>query len=563
MGDKPEKSKTVQEGVRSDATNAAIVGFYNTALKEAKRGRLDIAELGEAYEGMGSDLPIVGQYVEARRWLFDQADKIGIGRAVRVLYHSTETGARVSAALSAEAAVLAASNYGAASSTTLAAAAAMGAAAGPIGVGVAVVTGVLSALFGADDPKEQAERAKALVLARTTAKAALAGLDKWPPAARDMFLQTAAGKTLVTMASYVNDPLSFLAVPTIREQLRAAIYSETGVIVDDASLVAETKKRLDARNHLRIAIRQGHDDMKKIVIWTGPVGAKDVYGATVSGAEQTFIPCLGDRTPKCADLAESWTDASGRKLPGMLRAAKVSDAAGDAEIYLGAFSAGGHVVKRVLLNDADRAQVHAVLLADATYVAEWKDKASRIAAPIEGFVKFGLDAARDGRVFIATASSAPNKTWPTGAESLHAIRRAMEEARAGEGAMFDDVTAQADVYFPGLRPPVSILRCNNVLFADFGGAYKHPEHATVIAPVVWTAALPHLLGGASASPPSPAPPASPERPAEELAPSSGGWLSRATSFFKRLPTPIKLIGAGVAVATVVAAGSSSTPKKQE
>lgn len=554
-GDKQEKSQTAQEGAQSDATNDAIVAFYNTALKQAKSGRFDIAELGEAYEGMGADLPFIKQYVDARRALFLEADKLGIGRELRVIYHSTETGARVTAGLSAQAAVLAASNYGAASSTTLATAAAMGAAAGPIGVGVGVAVGFFSMLFGANDPKEQAERAKALAMARTTAKAALSGLDKWPPAVRDMFLQTPAGKSLVTMASYVNDPLSFLADPMIREQLRLAIYNETGVIVDDASLISETKKRLDARKHMHIVVRRGHD-MKKIVIWTGPVGAKDVHGASVPEADVKFISCLGDRNPNCSSIAESWTDAAGRKLPGMLREVKVTDA--ETELYLGAFSAGGHIIKRVLLNDADRAGVHAVLLADATYVAEWKAKGTREAAVIEGFLKFGIDALRDDRVFIATASSAPNKTYPTGAETLLAIRKAIESSAS---QTFDDVTAEAPTLFPGLRPPVSIHRLHNILFADFGAVYKHPEHATVIAPVVWTAALPHLLGAASTSSPAPVPPASPDRVPEVSSRSSGGFLSRARDFITNLPGPVKVLGAGLAVATVVAAGSSNTKRQ--
>jgi hypothetical protein len=238
-------SQTVQEGANSDATNASLNVFFKTALKQAQEGRFDIAALGEAFEGTGSDLPLVGQYVEARRWLFGEADKLGIGRAVRVFYHSTETGARVSAALAAEATVLAASNYGAAGASTLAAASALGAAAGPIGVGVGVVVGVLSALFGGD-PQDPAERAAALVQARTNAKKALAALAQWPASTRAVFAQTTAYRMLVTMSNYANDPLAFIADPTIREQLRLAVYKQSGVVLSDSALVDETRKRLEA-----------------------------------------------------------------------------------------------------------------------------------------------------------------------------------------------------------------------------------------------------------------------------------------------------------------------------
>lgn len=240
----PASSADVQQAASSSKTANALAQFYATVLDQYKKGKFDISKLGEAYEGMAAYLPIAAQYVQARRAVFDFFDSIGIGRAVRLLYHSSEAGARVSAAITAQAALVAASNYGSAGATALSAASLMAGVAGPVGLGVAIVVGALSGLFGGDDP--EADLAQ-LAAAREQARAALKGVAAWPAAARKVFEGTPFFATLTTIANTdFNDPLGFIADPTIREQLRIGIYNATNphVILDDKAMYQAFYDRL-------------------------------------------------------------------------------------------------------------------------------------------------------------------------------------------------------------------------------------------------------------------------------------------------------------------------------
>ncbi|MEZ4302162.1 MAG: hypothetical protein R3B70_44960 [Polyangiaceae bacterium] len=222
------------------------------------------------------------------------------------------------------------------------------------------------------------------------------------------------------------------------------------------------------------------------VLWFGPVNGFQVKGATAHGATPTFLTCTGDGSdgqPTCADRAEAWRDAAGRRLPGLFKRAKLAEAEVH-RLYLGAFSAGGQAIKRIALHPEDRARVHAILLADATYTIEWLDAKRTTTRPIEGFLKFALDCIEDGRLFLATASATPNKLYPSGAQSLDGLRRGIESAA---GRPFAD--ASADPLWEGLRPPRSALRLRNVILADFGAAYTHGQHATLLAPILWPRAI--------------------------------------------------------------------------
>ena len=89
-----------------------------------------------------------------------------------------------------------------------------------------------------------------------------------------------------------------------------------------------------------------------LVVWSGPVAKFQVPGATVPGAAEHFFGCTGDGfqgSAKCHNLANSWLDGDGRRIPRMLAAAGMSEADVD-NLYLGAFSAGGSIVKRLLLH---------------------------------------------------------------------------------------------------------------------------------------------------------------------------------------------------------------------
>ena len=228
-----------------------------------------------------------------------------------------------------------------------------------------------------------------------------------------------------------------------------------------------------------------------IVVWAGPVAKFQVPGATVPGASEDFIPCLGDKTPNCPAIAEGWTGGQGRKLPGMLAHLGLTEGEVD-NIYLGAFSAGGSAWKRLLMHPADREKVKAVMLADATYT-------SPVLEPIEGFVLYGLDALKGDKMFVATASASPNKTYGTGAQVLDATRQEIERR---SGVRFQ----QGGVVSVGTQPDRLYTAGQSVVFADYGwqggGHGFHPK----IAPQYWQNVLqPWLLAGPS-SPPEPGTP---------------------------------------------------------
>ncbi|MBK8257474.1 MAG: hypothetical protein IPK82_33000 [Polyangiaceae bacterium] len=224
------------------------------------------------------------------------------------------------------------------------------------------------------------------------------------------------------------------------------------------------------------------------VIWFGPVNGFQVKGATLPGVTPRFVTCTGDGSdggPTCADRAEAWRDATGRRLPTLFKRLKINPA-DVSQLTLGAFSAGGQIIKRLGLDALDRAQIHAVLLSDATYTIEWLNQKQGTTKPIEGFLKLALDYINDGRLFLATASAAPNKAYPSGAQSLLGLKTGIEQA---SGLTFDP--AEDDPLWADLKPPVRAFRLKNVIFADFGMSYKHGEHATLLAPILW----PRALGG--------------------------------------------------------------------
>lgn len=242
-------------------------------------------------------------------------------------------------------------------------------------------------------------------------------------------------------------------------------------------------------------------------VWAGPVNAQQVKGAEIPGAMLHFIPCTGDGKPTCGDLAAGWKNADGRILPGLLAHLKMPSPlpAGD-ELWAGAFSAGGQVWKRVMLDASDRAEITGALMADGGYEAGWADEKNKIAPFVESFVLYALDAIADGRVFVWTASNTanvstlhPGTVYPAGDQVQDATRAEIERR---SGLTFEDVTDRQELWPWGahLRAPAHVWRLRNVIFADYGGAYKHPEHATMIAPEVWQSIPAIIASGAQAEP---------------------------------------------------------------
>lgn len=225
-------------------------------------------------------------------------------------------------------------------------------------------------------------------------------------------------------------------------------------------------------------------------VFTGPVNAQQIGGGVLPGAEAHFITCTGDGKPTCGEMAEAWKDSDGRILPGLLKAAKASPAPGD-QLWAGAFSAGGQIWKRAMLNEQDRAGIAGAIMSDAGYEAAWVDEKAKIAPAVEGFTLYALDALKDGRLFVWTASGTanvsvqhPGTVYPAGDQVQDATRTEIERR---SGQTFEDVTNKPDLWPWGahLRAPVKVWRLRNVILADYGMVYKHSEHATTIAPEVW------------------------------------------------------------------------------
>lgn len=254
--------------------------------------------------------------------------------------------------------------------------------------------------------------------------------------------------------------------------------------------------------------------MSDIVFWSGPVAPFQVPGATVPGATDVFIGCLGDRSPLCPNVGEQL-----RNNPQMLLDKAHASSFGD--LFLGAFSAGGSVVKRMLEEPEWRDRVTAVQLADATWTSGVK------AAPaIEGMVRYGVDVANGpgDKLFIASASPIANKQWATGHQNLDAIQHAIE---ARTGRSFE----ASSLSIPGIEglDHAQVSKLGNVIFIKMPlEPYGHGH--TEFAPLIWQDIIqpwvakgkgPIESPGGIAQPPGPVPPVEPPAPMPV-----GGWSLR-------------------------------------
>jgi hypothetical protein len=217
-----------------------------------------------------------------------------------------------------------------------------------------------------------------------------------------------------------------------------------------------------------------------LVVWTGPVAPFQVPGATVVGAQELFVSCCGDLTPPCKPPTCPDIGAAVMGNPDALLSRAGLTSSDIDELYLGAFSAGGSILKRVLENPAYRDLATAVLLSDATYTTGWiGNPAERNPPPIEGFVQYAVEVASGpgDKLFVATASPMPNSNWSTGVETLGAVRR---EVEVRTGRTFDPI----DSFFDVDPQPERAYKLGNVIFAEYSVEPLGHGH-TKIAPQVW------------------------------------------------------------------------------
>ena len=212
--------------------------------------------------------------------------------------------------------------------------------------------------------------------------------------------------------------------------------------------------------------------MEPTVVWIGPVARAQV--SAPSG--DVFIQCVGTAgTPICAD-----TDLAS-VLPG-------KGVPADRPIVLQGFSAGGDAIKRFLKDPASRARTVAVVTHDATYQGFGSD---------DGFIAYGVEAANGtpGRIFVATASSPPGSNLRGGISDSASMDALRQQIETKTGKTFQAIDAS---WAP--KPPVKALKLGNVVFLDFGTAYSHGEHATVLAVPLWNNVVKPLLDAPQTTP---------------------------------------------------------------
>lgn len=226
--------------------------------------------------------------------------------------------------------------------------------------------------------------------------------------------------------------------------------------------------------------------MVDLVVWAGPVASFQLPGATVPGAKTLFLGCRGDKGP------HAWCPAVGDELapsPSLLLDRANVSRANLGRLFLGAFSAGGSVLRRLLANSDYRDLTTAVMLSDATFTASWANAARREPPPIEPFVLWALDVleASGEKLFVATASPSPNAEWATGVENLQALRTEIEKR---SGRRFARLSG-----FFGVDPaPAAAYQLGGVILAEYPMRPLGHDHVK-IAGQVWRNILQPFLEG--------------------------------------------------------------------
>lgn len=209
-----------------------------------------------------------------------------------------------------------------------------------------------------------------------------------------------------------------------------------------------------------------------LTFWTGPANLSQVGPtAVIPGTEAAAIPCVGGYgEPLCRDLAWSWRDAQGRRLPGLFARLGLGDGVGD--VFLCAFSAGGSLIRALASNPTDREMVRLTYFADATYSDGWAGDRPILTPELLELAEATISSPR--RLMVCTAGESPNYGKPSAAQVLDELRRVLEE----KYGPFDP-----EPVFDGLEPaPVWSARKGNLVLARYGlQPLVHAGHATELA----------------------------------------------------------------------------------
>jgi hypothetical protein len=230
-----------------------------------------------------------------------------------------------------------------------------------------------------------------------------------------------------------------------------------------------------------------------VVIWAGPVMLLPAHRAiNWQGRDVRIVLVQGEGSSNMAALGSSLRDASGRILPNLL--AKYAPGIKPEKIALCAFSAGHGLLNQILSNDADRAAVSAVVLSDADFNTG-NPAAPSCSSVHEGYVKFGIEAAKGAKLLVATTSNSTDGTYLSGRQSFDCELRQMESATGHSRS--SESPAQGVKSASG-----GWWRLGNAHWGDYtqpgspvnaGNDITHGDHANVLSPQVWQAYLaPHL-----------------------------------------------------------------------
>ncbi len=225
--------------------------------------------------------------------------------------------------------------------------------------------------------------------------------------------------------------------------------------------------------------------MTDLLFFAGPVIVTDAMRRIDwGGRDVRIVPIIGSGSDYFSSLAEQLRDSSGRILPNLIR--KYAPGVSVDKIVLAAFSAGHGLLNKIADVDADRADIDAMILSDATF-SGFSDP------PKPGYVKFGVDAALGRKLMISTTADTSDGSYMTGRASFAMVWDAVLKKT---GARQAQVTPE-----PGVRVPSGgWWRLGDELY---WGVYSHGGTSDIghgdhnaLAAAVWQAYLaPWLAGG--------------------------------------------------------------------
>jgi hypothetical protein len=224
--------------------------------------------------------------------------------------------------------------------------------------------------------------------------------------------------------------------------------------------------------------------MTDVVFFAGPVVVTAAFQQIDwLGRDVRIVPIVGSGSSYFSNLAEQLRAPDGRILPGLVR--RYAGSLDIDKLALAAYSAGHGLLNKIADNDADRQAVDAMVLSDATFNAF-------NTGPKSGYVKFGVDAARGNRLFVATTANTTSGGHMTGRDSFQLVWDEVDKATWSR-------TRVVPPRRPVPEPSGGWHRMGSLFYwGDYwSGATNDISHEAHhhLAPAVWQAYLAPYLAG--------------------------------------------------------------------